>query len=575
MQPQRALKGFGKPDLGSPGGKGRSAKDSLAAALEHHRAGNLDRACRIYRKILRKDAAHAEALHLLGLAVGELGRPERAAQLVAKAVAADPGGAGYRHSLGVLLRTLGRPEEAIDSFRAALEIQPRSAMTLTALGNALKALGRFDEAADFHRRALEVDPDCAEILSNLGVTYKEAGRLEEAVECLRDAVAMHPDHPELHYNLGNACLAAARFEDAEGAFQSAVAIAPRHARALSNLGVALREQGRPGEAATCFQKALEIVPNYAEAHWNLGLALLMTGDFDRGWPEYEWRRRLPNFAMRRHHAPAWDGGALEGRSLLVHAEQALGDTIQFARYVSMAANAGGRVLLQCPSPLARLLSGLAGPDEIITCGEEPPPFDLHAPLMSLPGLLDPKLEKAAAMVPYLGPEAALAEQWRARLGQTGELRVGICWQGNPAYRADRRRSVPLGRFAALARLDGVRLISLQKGFGTEQLAKLPGDVAIEDLGPALDEDTGAFVDTAAVIQSLDLVIASDTAVPHLAGALGAEVWLLLPFAPDWRWMLERGDSPWYPTMRLFRQSRPGDWKGVFDRVIGELRQRLP
>jgi tetratricopeptide (TPR) repeat protein len=551
----------------------------LAVALGHHRVGNLAKAGGIYRRILRKQPRRADVLHLLGLATSEMGRGERAAQLITKAIAAEPRNAHYRHSLGVVLRTLGRPEEAVASFRAALEIDPKAAMTLTVLGNALKALGRFEEAEKCHLRALEVQPDFVEALSNLGSTYKEAGRLDQAIERFRQALELRPDHPELHYNLGNAWLALGRFEDAEEAFGRAVETAPGHARALSNRGVALREQGRAEDAAASLRAALEIAPDYAEAHWNLGLALLMDGRYEEGWREYEWRARIPDFPMRRFKAPSWDGGPLAGRTLLVHAEQGLGDTLQFARYLRLAADAGGRVVFECPPALASLLSRLEGCDAPVPRGGDLPPFDVQAPLMSLPGLLDPGLEKAAAMVPYLAPDAGLAERWKARLGEDGRLKIGIGWQGNPDYRADRRRSVPLARFSGLTRLEGVRLVSLQKGPGVDQLegfaaAQRDEGTGIEALGPAFDDEAGAFMDTTAVMTNLDLVIASDTAVPHLAGALGREVWLVLPFAPDWRWGRGGETVPWYPTMRLFRQDRPGDWEGVFERVVGALKDRM-
>ena len=555
------------------------ADDRLALALRHHRAGNLRKASEIYRKILRKQPRHPDALHLLGLATDALGRPRRAVQLVTRAIAADPDNAAYRHSLGVLLRAVGRPDEAVTSFRAALEIDPGAAETLTALGNALKALGRYDEAVGCHRAAVKARPGFAEALSNLGSTLREAGRIDAAVESLREAVALRPDHPDLHFNLGNAWLAAGRLEEAEQAFGRAVAIAPRHARSLSNLGVTLREQGRPVEAMARFRAAIAIAPEYADAHWNLGLALLMEGDFEAGWREYEWRRRIPDFAMRRLRAPAWDGGPLGGRTLLVHAEQGLGDAVQFARYLGLAAAAGGPVVFACPPALGRLFSALGGCECVVSHDDDLPRFDVQAPLMSLPGLLDPDLRAAAALAPYLRPEPDLVEAWRARLGRGPGLRIGICWQGNPGYHADRRRSIPMAQFAALARLEGVRLFSLQKGPGADQLAALAGEAGsgpapIEDLGPALDEGGDAFVDTAAVLASLDLVIASDTALPHLAGALGRDVWLLLAANPDWRWGRAGEETPWYPSMRLFRQRRPGDWEGVFERVAGALGQRM-
>jgi hypothetical protein len=406
--------------------------------------------------------------------------------------------------------------------------------------------------------------------SNLGLAYKDWGRHHEAVASLERATALAPGQSELHYNLGNGLLAAGRPEAAEASFRAALTREAGHARAMVNLGTAQKEQGRLDEAIATLRGAVAARPEDADAHWNLALALLMAGDWDQGWREHEWRRRLPGFPVERLDGPEWDGAPLAGRTLLVHAEQGLGDAIQFVRFARIVPRHGGRVVLRCQPRLARLLSSAEGIDEVTTTDGPMPGHDVQIPLMSLPG----RLGEAPDPAPYIAPEPALARDWAARLGDEGGLGIGIGWQGNPDYAADRRRSIPLAMFAALAELPGVSLHALQKGPGREQIAGWPAGMALRDLGGELYRGPDAFVDTAAVLAALDLVVCSDTALAHLAGAMGVETWLLLPRPPDWRWGLAGETTHWYRAMRLFRQDAPGDWGGVFDRVTGALRERV-
>jgi tetratricopeptide (TPR) repeat protein len=549
----------------------------LEAALKQHRAGKLKAACETYRKILKRAPRHADALHLLGLATLELGRPGHAAQLFVKAAAVSPEEPLYRLYLGEAQRAAGKPEEAAAAFRAALAIDPGYVPALASLGNILKAQGNFSEAVACHERAAALAPASAEVRSNLASALHDAGKIGAALQAARDSARLSPDHPEIRFNLGNILLAAGNFEEAEGAFAFTCAKNPHHVRAWCNRGVALREMGQGGAAVESLRRALALVPDWADAHWNLGLALLMKGDLAEGWREYEWRKRIPGFAMPKAPGPgawgpAWDGTPLSGRRLLLRAEQGLGDTIQFARYARLAAQGGGSVVLECPPALVRLLSR-ADLCESIVAGGEAAEFDVEAPLMSAPHFLDPELRAAGGLVPYLCAEPELVATWRARLEARPGFRIGICWQGNPAYRADARRSIPLAQFCALARIPGVRLVSLQKGHGTEQLATVPPGT-VEDLSGDFDENTGAFVDTAAVMANLDLAVCSDTAAAHLAGAMGVPVWLALTHAPDWRWGSSGETTPWYPAMRLFRQETAGDWSGVFARIAAALGERL-
>ena len=390
---------------------------------------------------------------------------------------------------------------------------------------------------------------------------------------------MQPDNAATHSNLGNALRFQGKLDEAIASYQQALRLQPDYADAHSNLGNSLRDQGLIDEAIASYQRALQLKPDYAEAHLNLSMPLLLRGNFDQGWAEYEWRWRFKGFLPKGASRPPttdrdWDGSPLRGRSILLHAEQGLGDTIQFIRYASLLKESGAaRITLVCPPSLQRLLSRCPDIDQIVT-GSPFPDFDVCAFLLSLPRPLGTlSIEAIPAKVPYLDCAPELVERWDARLAELGAgrpgLRVGIAWQGYPGHKGDLWRSVRLEQFAALAEHPGIHLISLQQGPGSEQLEKTPG-LALP-IGPELAD----LAETAAVIRCLDLVISVDTAVAHLAGALAAPVWLALPMVPDWRWLLERPDSPWYPTMRLFRQEKRGEWNEVFGRIKDALSAAYP
>jgi hypothetical protein len=325
----------------------------------------------------------------------------------------------------------------------------------------------------------------------------------------------------------------------------------------------------------CYQRALSLKPDYAAAHNNLGIAWLLMGNFQQGWPEYEWRWKCTELKLPSYRQPLWDGSPLKGRTILLLSEQGLGDTLQFIRFAPLLTRSGGRVIVTCRRALARLLASCPGIASVVAEGDRLPEFDVYAPLMSLPRLLGTTLATVPAEVPYLTADPALVEFWQRELSAIDGFRIGIVWQGSPGYRRDRFRSIPLLQLAPLARLEGVQLVSLQKGPGIDQLHEVSRNFPVTDLGGRLDETSGAFMDTAAVMMNLHLVIAADVAIAHLAGALGVRVWLALPAPPDWRWLLERADCPWYPTMRLFRQAQPGDWASVFERMAAEVRALQP
>jgi hypothetical protein len=334
--------------------------------------------------------------------------------------------------------------------------------------------------------------------------------------------------------------------------------------------VALAEQGRLAEAATCYEQALHLKPDYADAHLNLAYSWFFRGDLEAGWPEYEWRWKRRGFPQPSFRQPLWDGSSLQGQTILLFAEQGLGDTLQFIRYAPLVRQHGATVIVQCQEPLLRLLATCAGIHRLVPEGCALPPFDVQAPLLSLPRILRTTLATIPAKVPYLSVDPGLSTHWQRRLSDVEGFKVGIVWQGNPEQARDRRRSVPLLAFTPLAVIPGVRLVSLQKGAGRAQLPDLADRLGLLDMTDRLKD----FADTAALISQLDLVITVDTAVAHLAGALGVPVWLALASSADWRWLLEREDSPWYPSMRLFRQSTWGDWAGVFERLTEALRKQV-
>jgi Flp pilus assembly protein TadD len=483
-----------------------SPADALAIAVQHHQAGDLQAAERIYKGILDIDPDHADALHLLGVVAFQSGDLDRAMQCICRAIKLNGTVAKFHCNLG----------------------------------NVFQAQRKLDEAVQSFRRALELDPQFAEAYLNLGSAFEAQGRIDEAVDAYRQALNLKPHQPEI----------------------------------LTNLGLALLAQGKIDAAAARFDSALQQNPNYADAHGNRALLRLLQGDFHHGWRQYEWRWRSNQLEQRHFAQPRWAGGPLQDRTILLHAEQGLGDTIQFIRYAAIVKkqNPAATVILECQRPLTKLLSRCPGINQLVAAGDPLPAFDVQSPLLSLPDIVQTTLETIPANVPYLFAETRLVVHWRNWLGNVNGLRIGINWQGRTGDGEFRKRNIPLEHFTALAQIPGVQLISLQKQPEGSFAANKSPQIPMLDPGPSFDTVHGAFEDTAALMMNLDLIITSDTSIPHLAGALGLPVWVALPLVPDWRWLLDRTDSPWYPTMRLFRQRSVGDWSGVFDEILFLLRQ---
>jgi len=420
------------PALNRETSRGVYADEQMASALAYFRAGRTDKAEAIYKKVAKKDGRHAGVHHMLGVIARQNGMKERAVQLLIKAAKLDP----------------QRPEILCD------------------LGNAFKALGRHKDATKAHRMVLTLLPNSPEAHSNLGSAYKAAGKAGKAVACFENALKMRPNDIELKYNLGNGLIAAEQYDQAEDLLRQVVYENPQHIPAQNNLGAALKEQGRFDAAIKRYQKAIVANPASADLHWNLGLTLLATGQYEAGWTEYEWRCQLPDFAMLRMTRPRWDGLPLDGRTLVVHAEQGFGDCIQFARYLSQIDPDGGNVLFAVPPRMTSLMQGLESAIRIVST-DDIPTHDVQIPLMSLPQLYRDGLPFEHREGPYVSPLGDRVEFWKERLGPLSGTRIGIAWQGSRGYANDARRSVPLLNFEPIARLDGVALISLQMGDGTD------------------------------------------------------------------------------------------------------------
>jgi tetratricopeptide (TPR) repeat protein len=538
--------------------------------------GLLDEAGQCFRQVLLLEPLNAQAHCNLGNVCKDQGLMGEAAKCFRQAVAAEPHHADAYNNLGIILNSQGQPAEAAVCYRQALGINPRHAVAHHNLGITLMQLGQPAAAVESYRQALACNPSLADAHLNLGNALKELGQSAEAIAGYRQALRINPQLADAHNNLGNALQDQGEITEAIACYRQALRINPRLADPHHNLSIALREHALPledGARLNLFQEArehneqaLQLDPGHAAARWHRALLRLREGDFEGGWRDYEQRWTQPGFVPRHLDRPRWDGSFLEGKTILVYAEQGLGDTIQFVRYIPLVQERGGKVLFECQPALAGLLADVDGVDELSVQGKRLPPYEMQVPLLSLPAIFGTTLATVPAPVPYLRADAARVEYWKKELAPLGGFKVGIAWQGSPKNPVDRYRSLPLAQFDTLARMEGVALLSLQVGPGMDQLAA--ANFPITDLGIKLDPN--CLGDLAAVLKNVDLVITVDTAVAHLAGALGVRVWNLLPLIPDWRWLRERADSPWYPSMRLFRQSRFGDWGAVLEQVKEEI-----
>ncbi len=511
----------------------------------------------------------APSFSSLGRALTNLGRLEEAVAACRHAIHLAPNLAEAHHHLGVALGTQGQLDEAVAALQQAIRLRPAYAEAHNNLGIAFRTQGRLEEAVLAYRRAAQVRPENVEALNDMGNVLEKLGRLDEAIGTFRKAIQIKPDDADLYNNLGIALGNKGQMNGAIEAYRRATQLNPSHVDAYNNLGNALGRLGNLDEAQAACHQALEVNPQDALAKFNSGKLHLLAGELERGWPLCEERWNISDFASSRRDfpQPRWDGAALQGRTLLIHEEQGFGDCIQFIRYAPLVAACGGTVIVECPRPLLEVFATVKGIDQLVVSGDPLPPFDVHLPLMSLPLVFETTIETIPQNTPYLTADPARCLSWRDWFDNVpSRLKVGLTWAGRTDTFQRSLRAIHLRQLLPLFRVPGVDFVSVQLGNVTEQIAQLPGRQPIRHpLGLIAD-----FADTAALISQLDLVISIDTAVAHLAGALGKPVWVLLPFAADWRWLLDRDDSPWYPTMRLFRQTRLTQW----DPVVAEVRRAL-
>lgn len=542
---------------------------SLHEALLLHRQGRLQEAEKIYRHVLKAAPDNFDAVNLLGAIKAQLGQMSEAHRLFAAAVKANPRVPQAWLNLGQALLALKRGTEALDCFDKALALAPAEVEALNGRANVLLSLGRPREALEGFRQVLARAPQHAEARLNSGIAHAALGAFAEALAEFDRAVALAPGHPVAHFNRGLALYEVGRYAEAADAHARALQAAPQHGGAWLNRGRALAALNAYDEAITCYRRTLTLRGDDADAHFMESLALLTRGAYRDGFQKYEWRwRRTGMPAQAERDRPLWLGDApLEGKTVFVHAEQGLGDTIQFARYVPMLAARGAKVVLEVPRELASVMARLDGAAAIVVRDAPPPAYDMHCPLGSLPLAFKTEFESVPAPIPYLAADEQHLQKWSHPIGGLERPRVAIAWAGNPNHLNDRNRSIGFARLAPLLAAPA-RFVGIQRDLRSDEAAAVAGEPRLTYVGAALDD----FADTAAVIALADLVISVDTAVAHLAGAMGRPLWVLLPFAPDWRWTLAGDMTPWYPTARLFRQPALGDWDSVIARVAAALQQ---
>jgi tetratricopeptide (TPR) repeat protein len=539
-----------------------------------------------------------------GVVLKDMKRFDEALASFDRALAIEPRMAAAHNNRGNTFRALERWDEALESYGRGLAIRPNDARTIHNRGVVLYRLGRYDDALASFDRAIALGPDLAEAWGDRGAVLRALKRLQEALASFDRAIALAPRIAELHDQRANVLLKLKRFEEALASCDQAIALKPEIAEPHANRGLILHalnrleealascdraikrrpdfaeahfirghmlhELKRPEEAIVSYERAIQIEPDHKNANGHLSHTLLLLGRFERGWTQYEWRKKLDQpMGNATFSQPAWSGEELiEGATIFIHAEQGLGDTLQFCRYAKRVQALGARVIFSVQRPLVRLLKPLDPGLEIIGDGSPPAAFDYHCALMSLPLAFGTGGSNMPAEVRYLRAEPPQVEKWKRRIGDAG-LKVGVCWSGL-TIGAGTEKSFLLNDLYSISKLPEVRLISLQKGDGADQLNSAPEDMHIESFGDELDHGTDAFLDTAAIMESLDLIITADTSVAHLAGALGRPTWVALKHVPDWRWGLEGDVTPWYPSMRLFRQKSRDDWENVFVRIEREL-----
>jgi tetratricopeptide (TPR) repeat protein len=540
--------------------------------IAHHDQGNLSEAICFYQKAAHIKPDFVEALYNIGLAYQDLHRLEDALAYYAQAIQIKPDYAEAHNNKGKVYKDQGDLAKAVACFQQAIQLKADFAEPYFNLGDILSESGQLPAAIENYKIALRYRPDLIEAYNNLGNALKSQGDFDAAIENYRQVVRLKPNLAEAYYNLGSALRLKEDFKGAVANLRYALRLKSDYAKAYNNLGLAFKNQGDLDSAIKNFSQALGINPHLAEAHWNRSFVYLLQGEFKKGWQDYDWRfqqARWKTLYPHRYDRPRWDGSVCRDKTIFVHDEQGLGDTLQFVRYIPMVKSRCATVIFETRKSLIPLLKRFPGVDQFIIRSVDQPAaenWDFYIPLLSLPKIFNTQLKTIPHTVPYINAEPKKVEYWRQRLTDNG-FKVGIVWAGRPMHTNDRHRSCALQQFLPFCEIPGIQLIGLQKGAGAAQVQNLPAEMGFVNFGEAFED----FSDTAGLIENLDLIISVDTAGAHLAGAMGKPVWVLLSFIPDWRWMMDREDSPWYPTMRLFRQKTHGGWEAVFQQVEKELR----
>jgi tetratricopeptide (TPR) repeat protein len=565
---ERAVKMIGKAIALDP--NNADAFNNLGLALQDQRRST--EAVAAYDRAVAINPDDADVYSNRGLALEALRRFTDALASYDKAIALRSNFPEAHNNRGNVLRSLNRPDEALSAYAGAMALRPDFAAAHYNNGNVLRDLRRGAEALASYDKAIALRPDYADAYCNRGVVLQELRRSEEAIASCDRAIASRPDLGVAHHSRGNALRALGRYDEALASLDLAIALMPGHASLHNDRGVVLHGLRRFEEALASYGKATLLQPDYAEVWVTWAISLLQIGRFAEGWRLYEWRKKLPEAGAvyRSFRQPLWSGEEdISGKTLFIHCEQGLGDTLQFCRYARLAEARGAKVVMAVQQPLVRLLEQL-GPTIQVTGPEQvPADFDYYCPLLSLPLAFGTEPDTVPAALPYLQASAGLREQWSARLPVKTRRRIGVAWRGSATFANDSSRSIDLTTFRALLDLDA-EWVCIQKDISPDDQAVLRQDGRIASFG----EERGDFADTAALLDTMDLVITVDTSVGHLAAAMGKPVWLLVSCVSDWRWMLDRDDSPWYPSVRLFRQRKVGSWSDVFDQVKRELVRTL-
>jgi len=538
-----------------------------------HNAGRFDEALVHHRRALELNPNLVDAQHNLAMTLDRMGKADEATNAWEKALDLNPDHAGALLKFGAALARAGgtSADRAVTLLRRYTQLVSRDAEGFTNLSTALRAASRMDEALVAANKAIELAPERAEVYSNLGILLQKMDRYAEAVEALDRALQINPESGFDHGNLASVYEQMDRHDDSAREFETAAKLLPGFAHVHNTLSSLYRNMNRDAEALAAADRAMTIDPDHPDAHGNRAFALLSLGNLQDGFYEYEWRWRCKHFTtpMREFDRPMWDGSDPRGRTILVHTEQGFGDVIQMARYLPMVADLGARIYIECFAPLKPLMENVRGVTRVMVAGIKLPDFDLHCPVMSLPRAFRTTLETIPNQVPYLTAPQRKREIWKPRIEQAARgrrWRVGLMWGGNK--KPDPKRSCDLKLLAPLAVAgNDVSFISFQTGEHADQLREAPPELDIVHIGNELKD----FADTAAALENIDLLITIDTAIAHLGGAVGVKTWTMVPHSPDWRWLRDREDSPWYPTMRLFRQPRRNAWPDVIDRVAAALK----